>query len=162
MRNVARLRCFLFLAVVLISLGGQLLVSPAQAQSYGADLGFLSLPVETVTIEIANPRSDKAYNDKMTDGLRKYLAVYPGDYINPQAADFAIAKARRSPDIDNISYSYALGRSGGLDVTFTITLAEKGSGFKGRGCVGAVTSPTRSELGAMSSTIGKRGSPVSR
>ena len=109
------------------------MVSPAQAQSYGADLGFLSLPVETVTIEIANPRSDKAYNDKMTDGLRKYLAVYPGDYINPQAADFAIAKARRSPDIDNISYSYALGRSGGLDVTFTITLAEKGSGFKGQG-----------------------------
>ena len=128
-RNVRLLAPLAILAVIfVIGLSGR-----ALAQSYGADLGFLSLPVETVSVTIANPRSDKAYNDKVTDGLRRYLAVYPGDYFNPSAADFAIARARRSPDIDNITYSYALGRAGGLDVTFTITLAEKGSGFRGQG-----------------------------
>lgn len=132
-------RCgtYAFSVIVLLGLAAVLLAafstSPARAQSYGADLGFLSLPVETVTVTIANPRGDTAYNNKVTDGLRKYLAVYPGDYFNPQAADFAIARARRSPDINNITYTYALGRTGGLDVTFTITLAEKGQGFKGQG-----------------------------
>ena len=107
--------------------------APARAQSYGADLGFLSLPVETVTVTIANPAPDQAYNDKVTDGLRKFLAVYPGDYFNPNTADFAIARVRRSPEIANVTYSYALGRAGGLDVTFTITLAKDGRKFEGQG-----------------------------
>ena len=133
MRYALRVGLFLCLAACAVLLILLAWAPSARAQSYGADLGFLSLPVETVNVVIANPRSDTAYNDKVTDGLRKYLAVYPGDYFNPMVADIAIAKARRSPDIDNITYSYALGRTGGLDVTFTITLAEKGSGFKGQG-----------------------------
>ena len=106
---------------------------PVRAQSYGADLGFLSLPVETVTVTISNPRSDQAYNNKVTDGFRKFLAVYPGDYFSPNAAEFAIARVRRSPDIANVTYAYALGRAGGLDVSFTITLASTGAGFEGQG-----------------------------
>lgn len=107
---------------------------PAHAQSYGADLGLLSLPVETVTVTISNPRADKAYSGRVTDGFRNYLAVYPGDYFDPNAAEFAIAKVRRNPEIANVTYTYALGRGGGLDVTFTITLAAKGKeGFEGQG-----------------------------
>ncbi|WP_374329886.1 alginate export family protein [Aestuariivirga sp.] len=109
-------------------------IGSARAQSYGADLGFLSLPVETVTVTISNPRAEQAYNDKVTDGFRKYLAVYPGDYFSPNAAEFAIAKVRRNPEIANVTYTYALGRAGGLDVSFTITLATRGnSSFEGRG-----------------------------
>lgn len=106
---------------------------PAQAQSYGADLGFLSLPVETVTVTIANPSPDRAYNDKVTDGLRTFFAVYPGDYFSANAADFAIARVRRNPEIANVSYALALGRGGGLDITFTITLAKGARNFEGQG-----------------------------
>jgi hypothetical protein len=128
-----RLRALLlFLLLAALAAGGG--VRPAHAQSYGADLGFLSLPVETVTVTIANPRSDQAFNDKVTDRFRTDLAVYPGDYFSPNAAEFAIARVRRNPDIANVTYAYALGRGGGLDVTFTITLAGKGStGFEGQG-----------------------------
>ena len=108
-------------------------VRTAHAQSYGAELGFLSLPVDTVKVTIANPRSDTSYNDRVTDGLRRYLAVYPGDYFNETAAAFAIARIRRSPEIANVTYSFALSKAGGLDVTFTITLATAENTFQGRG-----------------------------
>ena len=123
--NVAAILAFL------AGLGG--LPGAGWAQTYGAGEGFLSLPVESVAIEIANPRTDSAFNDRVSDGLRRYLAVYPGDYFDEGRATFAIARARRSPDIANIRYSFALGRSGGLVVTFTITLAEDGRGDLGRG-----------------------------
>lgn len=121
------------LVLLCLCLGLLLVPRPAQAQSYGADLGFLSLPVETVTVTIANPAPDQAYNDKVTDGLRKFLAVYPGDYFSPNAAEFAIARVRRSPEIANVTYAFALGRGGGLDVTFTITLAKGARKFEGQG-----------------------------
>ena len=123
----------LFLAILATGQFGACLVRPALAQSYGAELGFLSLPVETVTVAIANPRSDQTFNDRVTDGFRSFLAVYPGDRFNENAAAFAIARVRRNPDIADVTYSYALGRAGGLDVTFTITLAADGSTFSGRG-----------------------------
>jgi hypothetical protein len=128
----AALRAFL-LAVLAAAPAIGFSASTAHAQSYGADLGFLSLPVETVTVTIANPRADTAYNDRVTDGLRKFLAVYPGDYFNQDAAAFAIARVRRNPDIADVTYSFALGRAGGLDVTFTVTLAANGKSFEGRG-----------------------------
>lgn len=109
------------------------MVRSAHAQSYGAELGYLSLPVETVTVTITNPRSDTAYNDRVTDGFRRFLAVYPGDYFNETAAAFAIARVRRDPAIADVTYGYALGRGGGLDVTFSITLADAGSKAQGHG-----------------------------
>jgi hypothetical protein len=123
----------LLLAILATGQLDECLVRPALAQSYGAELGFLSLPVETVTVAIANPRSDQAFNSRVTDGFRRYLAVYPGDRFNENTAAFAIARVRRNPDIADVTYSYALGRAGGLDVTFTITLAADGSTFSGRG-----------------------------
>ncbi|MFN4142393.1 alginate export family protein [Aestuariivirga sp.] len=110
-----------------------LIVSPSRAQSYGADQGFLSLPIETVDIVITNPSGDQAYNAKVIDGLRRYLAFYPGDLFSENRAAFAIARARRSPDLAGITYDYALGRGGGLAVTFRITLAEGAGAERGRG-----------------------------
>ncbi|MCX7344259.1 MAG: hypothetical protein NTU78_00710, partial [Alphaproteobacteria bacterium] len=54
------------------SLVVQTLLAGAHAQSYGASLGFLSLPIETVSFVITNPTGDKAYNDRVTDGFRRY------------------------------------------------------------------------------------------
>ncbi|WP_373505739.1 alginate export family protein [Aestuariivirga sp.] len=134
LQNIRRFGGTVLLLAILAT--GQLdacLVRPALAQSYGAELGFLSLPVETVTVAIANPRSDQTFNNRVTDGFRRFLAIYPGDRFNENAAAFAIARVRRNPDIADVTYSYALGRAGGLDVTFTITLAADGSTFSGRG-----------------------------
>ena len=96
----------------------------ALAQSYGAAVGFLSLPLEEVKITIFNPRSDKAYNDRIADSFRKSIGVYPGDMFSEDVAAFAIARARRNPDIAEITYSYSLGEAEGLVVTFVITLRE--------------------------------------
>lgn len=105
----------------------------AHAQSYGADRGFLSLPVETVDIVITNPTGDAAFNAKVVDGLRRYLAFYPGDVFNEDRAAFAIARARRSPQLENVTYDFALGRSGGLAVTFRVTLAKDRRSDQGHG-----------------------------
>ncbi|MFO1089675.1 MAG: alginate export family protein [Hyphomicrobiales bacterium] len=96
----------------------------AFAQSYGASLGFLSLPIEQVDIVLVNPTGDAAYNGRVTDGFRRYLAVYPGQYFSEDRADFAIARSRRSPQVENVTYDYSLGPAGGLVVTFRITLAK--------------------------------------
>jgi hypothetical protein len=112
-----------------------LLAAPAAlAQSYGAVDGFLSLPVEEIRVEIANPSAHKALNDRVTDTFRTTLALYPGDRYSEDQAAFAISRTRRSPDVADITYEYALGPGGGLIVTFTITLgkgpgAETGRGF---------------------------------
>lgn len=114
---------------------GAALVAPgaALAQSYGAAQGYLSLPVETVTVTIANPSGDKALNDRVADSFRRSIGLYPGDQFREDVADFAIARARRNPDIADITYSYALGVAGGLDVTFTITLGKGAAAGARRG-----------------------------
>ena len=110
-----------------------LVPAPALAQSYGADQGFLSLPVETVTVTIANPSGDTALNDRIIDTFRRSLGLFPGAAFKEDAAAFAIARARRNPDIADISYSYALGAGGGLDVTFTVTLGKGAAAGSKRG-----------------------------
>jgi hypothetical protein len=80
MRAIERYCMVMFAAAAALS--GMLPGAPVpavHAQSYGADQGFLSLPVETVDIIIDNPTGDAAYNGRVIDGLRRYLAVYPGD-----------------------------------------------------------------------------------
>lgn len=114
-------------------LAAVLVPDAARAQSYGAVEGFLSLPVETIAISIANPSADAALNDKVTDTFRRTIGIYPGDRFREDAAAFAIARARRNPDITDISYSFALGRSGGLAVTFTITLGKGAAAGAKRG-----------------------------
>ena len=46
---------------------------------------------------------------------------------------FAIARVRRNPDIADVTYRFELGKAGGLDVTFTITLAVKPGAYEGHG-----------------------------
>ncbi len=107
--------------------------SPVLAQSYGAIQGFTSLPIETVDIIITNPTGDSAYNDRVVDGLRRYLAFYPGGQFDEMRANFAIARARRSPLLANVTYDFALARGGGLAVTFRITLADGARADNGQG-----------------------------
>ena len=105
----------------------------ASAQGFGSTEGYLSLPVETVTVTIANPSGDQALNDRITDAVRKSLALYPGERFQQDHAAFAISRARRNPSIADISYTYSLGAGGGLDVDFTITLRDGTTADSGRG-----------------------------
>jgi hypothetical protein len=107
--------------------------APSHAQSYAGVQGFLSLPLETLDVTIANPSADKALNDRFTDGFRRSLGLYPGDMFTENLAAFAIARSRRNPDIADITYSFALGQSGGLDVTFVITLGKGAAAGRKRG-----------------------------
>lgn len=105
----------------------------AAAQGYGSTEGYLSLPVETLTVTIENPSGDQAFNGRTTDAVRKSIGLYPGELFTEDQAAFVIARARRNPNIADINYSYALGTSGGLDVTFTIKLQDGSAPETGRG-----------------------------
>ena len=65
----------------------------ASAQGFGSTEGYLSLPVETVTVTIAHPSGDQALNDRITDAVRKSLALYPGERFQQDHATFAISRS---------------------------------------------------------------------
>ncbi len=105
----------------------------ALAQSFSSDQGLLSLPVETVRVEIKNPGADRGLADRITDSVRKSLAVYPGERFDEDHAAFAIARARRNPTIADIGFTYAVGKNGGLDVTVNVTLRSGDAPATGNG-----------------------------
>lgn len=105
----------------------------AAAQSFGSTEGYLSLPVESVEITIENPSRDQAFNERITDTVRRSLALYPGERFQEDHAAFAIARARRNPSIADVTYTYSLGANSGLDVVFTIKLRDGAVTDDGRG-----------------------------
>lgn len=119
----------------LLALGLAMVIQPAtvHAQTYAGVQGYLSLPLETLTVTIVNPGADTALNDRIADSFRRSLGLYPGDLFTDNLAAFAIARARRNPDIADITYSFALGNTGGLDVTFLITLGDGAAAGRKRG-----------------------------
>lgn len=105
----------------------------ALAQSYGSAGGYLDLPVETVTVSIENPSRDAALNQRIEDNVRRSLGLFPGDAFQEDHAAFVISRMRRNPSIGDITYSYALGASGGLEVIFNVKLREAATAASGRG-----------------------------
>ena len=97
------------------------------------DSGYLDLPVETVTVSIENPSRDAALNQRIEDNVRRSLGLFPGDAFQEDHAAFVISRMRRNPSIGDITYSYALGASGGLEVIFNVKLREAATAASGRG-----------------------------
>lgn len=91
------------------------------------------LPVETVTVKITNPSNDAAFNQRIEDAVRKSLALFPGSIFSEERAAFAIAKARRNPDIADIQYSLSPSARAGLNVAVAVTLADAAHPRKGEG-----------------------------
>jgi hypothetical protein len=111
-------------ALVATSLTFALSVStPVQAQSYAAD-AFDNRPVGVVSIAIANPSADAALNDRVTDAVRRSLALFPGSLFSEDRAVFAIGQARRNAAIAGIDYELAPGATGTVDVAVTVTLTD--------------------------------------
>lgn len=91
------------------------------------------LPVEAVTITIANPSGDTALDQRIEDAVRRSIALFPGSRFSTERADFAIAIARRNPDIADITYTLSPGVRVGVNVAVTITLADANNPRVGRG-----------------------------
>lgn len=106
--------------------------APALAQSYATD-AFENRRIGSVTISIANPSSDTALNDLMTDAVRRALALFPGARFSQDRAIFAIGQARRNAAIATIDYSLSPGSTGTVDVAVVVTLAGAGDRQTGEG-----------------------------
>lgn len=97
--------------------------APAQAQSASPADPFTGLPIERVEVRIANPSSDQALNDRVTDRVRRQVNLFPGAHYSADRTNFALAQARRTPDVAGLSHEIGFGERDGLVLTVTVTLA---------------------------------------
>jgi hypothetical protein len=104
----------------------------AEAQSY-ATPALDNRPVGTVSVTIANPSADAALNDRVTDAVRRSLALFPGTRFSQDRADAAIGQARRNPAVAAIAYDIAPGTTGTVDVAVTVTLVDDANPQQGEG-----------------------------
>jgi hypothetical protein len=89
--------------------------------------------IETVAVTIANPSADPALNDRVTDAVRRSLALFPGNRFSEERAGFAISQAQRNPDIARIDYDLGPGLQGGVDIKVIVTLVDAANAATGRG-----------------------------
>jgi hypothetical protein len=123
----------------LIHIGGQILATavaslallcgwvpgaPVLAQSATPSDPFTGLPIERVEVRIVNPAPDQALNDRVTDTVRRRAALFPGARYSADRTEFALAQARRTPDVAALSHEIGFGERDGLVLTVTVTLAE--------------------------------------
>ncbi|MFZ0097580.1 MAG: alginate export family protein [Gemmobacter sp.] len=89
--------------------------------------------IETVSVLIANPSADPSINDRITDTVRRSLALFPGSRFSEDRAAFAIGQARRNPAIAGVEYDLKPGIRGGVDVDVVVTLVDKANPQEGNG-----------------------------
>ncbi len=123
------------LAVALAVAGSVMGFAPALAQSASPSDPFTGLPIEQVEIVLANPSPDAALNGRVTDGVRRRLAIFPGARYSPDRTNFALAQARRTPDVVKLEPSIGFGDRNGLVLTVTVTLADAATAGDTRGQV---------------------------
>jgi hypothetical protein len=95
----------------------------------------LARRIEAVHVSIANPSADAALNARVDDFVRRTLGMYPSDRYSADAVRFALARARRSANIADITHSIDFGPTGGVIVTVEVTLGTAAAGAM-RGVLG--------------------------
>jgi len=60
--------------------------------------------IDELKIDIVNPTSDEAYNNKLIDQIRKTLGLYPGDHVTEERIDFTLASIKRNPKLTRILF----------------------------------------------------------
>jgi hypothetical protein len=106
-----------------LAAGLALPLAPLQAQSSTPSDPFTGLPIERVEIRIANPSPDAALNDRVTDSVRRRVGLFPGARYAADRTNFALAQARRTPDVADITHEIGFGERDGLVLTVIVTLA---------------------------------------
>jgi hypothetical protein len=123
-----------FRIVTLLLLGSApALLSPALAQSSTPSDPFTGTEIEEVRIQIVNPSPDTALNDRVTDTVRRRIALFPGGRYSADRANFALSQARRVPDVAALSHDIGFGNRGGLVLTVNVTLSEAAAAGTPRG-----------------------------
>ena len=107
--------------------------APAAAQSFSPSDVFAGLPIEQVVIVIANPSADTALNDRVSDTVRRRLALFPGSSYSADRTNFVLAQARRVPDVAKADYTIGFGERDGLVLTITVTLTDGATKGAARG-----------------------------
>jgi hypothetical protein len=98
----------------------------ALAQGLGLSEPFEERRIEAVRIAIGNPDADAAVNARTIDRVRRELGLFPGGQFARERVEVVLARLRRQPDIADTAYAVAFGRTGGVEVDVTVTLAEPG------------------------------------
>lgn len=120
------------------ALGLALSIMPAaaaNAQSAAPSDPFTGLPIERVDILLANPGPDVALNGRIADGVRRSVAMFPGARYSADRTYFALAQARRVPDVVKLDHSVSFGERGGLIVAVTVTITKAAETGEARGSI---------------------------
>ncbi|TNC65383.1 alginate export family protein [Rubellimicrobium roseum] len=103
------------------------------AQGFASTDPYQDRVIESVSIEIANPSRDDAVNRRVEDTVRRALELFPGQRYAEDRIGFAEGVARRNREVGNIEHAVTPGAAGGVDVTFTVEIADVERADDGRG-----------------------------
>lgn len=129
--NGARLAILISSAFVIFAIS----TGPARGQSTAPSDPFTGLLVERVDIVLANPGPDAALNGRIIDGVRRSAAMFPGARYSADRTYFALAQARRVPDVAKLEHSVAFGERGGLNLTIAVTITPAAQAGEARGAL---------------------------
>jgi hypothetical protein len=99
-----------------------LAIAPLDAIAQGIAWRDEALRIEAVRIQITNPSSSSAENQRIEDQARRTLSMFPGERFSQEAFDFMISRVRRSSSLADAVYTLEFGPSGGVIVLVTLTL----------------------------------------
>lgn len=105
---------------VLLSLAG--LCLPQQASAQSSIETEDGMRIDAIRVEIRNPGEDNALNRRIEDGVRRAIAVFPGDRFQNDAFRFALSRAMRVPGVAKLDFDLGFAESGGLDVVVDVQL----------------------------------------
>jgi hypothetical protein len=118
MRNSFNCRHLLALA----ALSAATWMVPGAALAQGVAWRDEALRIEAVRIQISNPSTSSAENQRIEDQARRTLSMFPGDRFSQEAFDFMISRVRRSASLSDAQYTLDFGPSGGVIVMVELTL----------------------------------------
>lgn len=78
--------------------------------------------IDELRIEILNPTTDQAYNQKIIDQVRRTLAMYPGDHATEEKIDFNLIQVKKNPALATTSYTVESGVYGGVNIVIRLQL----------------------------------------
>lgn len=111
----------------LLLVGCVLTLSPANqalAQGVGVSDPSANQRIERVIVELDNPRSDPAFNDRIVDGVRSRLELFPGQRFSEQRLQMQMSLARRVRGVSDLDYDVSFGQQGGLVLKVLVSVVE--------------------------------------
>ena len=87
-------------------------MAPLEAIAQGVAWRDEALRIEAVRIQITNPGTSSAENQRIEDQARRTLSMFPGERFSQEAFDFMISRVRRSASLSDAVYTLEFGPSG--------------------------------------------------